>query len=121
VFVQWPDGAKRALAVAYEVRPILRATPSAFLLKEGSSVSDVEVLVESDDQPIRILEVRGRGISGKPALPEQSSGKQRVKLELDPALIAPERTAEIDVVTDHPLQPILHLSALVSPRAKEAP
>ena len=117
--LRWPDGRSQALAVYWEISPAIRATPAAFVRSEGDSSAPKVVTLRANDTVFRVLRVEGATlVDGQ--LPSDASRSHRLRLSV-PAAGGSGVVGDIVVLTDHPDQPAVTLSALALPPANGAP
>lgn len=121
LLLRWPDGSSRTHEVRWEVRPSLRLTPAAVVLKPSQGPTPTTLTIASDDRPFRILKVAGPLIAGDVALPAGAGLRHTVRVAIDPSRLAAGVGPEIEVVTDHPDQPTVTLGVLVLPPEKGRP
>ncbi|OJW24465.1 MAG: hypothetical protein BGO49_07615 [Planctomycetales bacterium 71-10] len=114
----WAGGRRRVEPIHWIVRPWIRSTPSAVFL--GASASrEVDVRLEAEAAPFRVT-----GVSGATIVPTDGGAKaggvvQTVRLAIAPAA-APAAGAvrEITIATDHPRQPTVPLTVVITPRSE---
>ncbi len=111
----WPDGQDWVIPVAWEVRPLVEVSPRGLILQPDAGSEELTVVVRASDQPIQILSVQGAKLAsplGSEAVKPQRT--QTVHLLFDSRHAAPGAT-DIIIRTDHPTQPEVTVSVLVSP------
>jgi hypothetical protein len=123
VRLKWADGLSRDMVVTWKVTPLIDASPSELILREGAGPASRIVLLRAADRPFRILEVTGPSLAGPPGpLPTGPERLHALRLDLDPARAgAGAMATDVRIVTDHPDQPALILGVLVVPEGRPQP
>jgi hypothetical protein len=116
VVLAWADGSTHALPLAWQVRPSVVAVPSGLALATGPEPAARVVRVISRDESVRVLAVSGPGLAEAVDLPTTASRQHEIHLHIRRDQPAPTAT-DIQLTTDHPLQPTVTLSVLILPEA----
>ena len=120
--LRWPDGRTSVQPLRWDVRPSLYfSSPGEFRLRTGDPQQILDVSLQSDDHPFRILRVEGEMLAGPvDGVPsERTRSSQRLQLPIDASRLGVGRatTSEITITTDHPRQPSITMSVQVPPRS----
>ena len=115
VVFAWPEGLKEAMPVGWEVRPSLRLIPAGLVLRGVDRPIKRTVVVQSDTAPFRLIQVASTLLGIPVALPDEPAVRHTIDLELDPSEVAPERTYNVKITTDHADQSSIDLSVLILP------
>ncbi len=111
ILLRWADGSKHEHPLRWEVVPHIRASPSGLLVaRDRPTVATV--VLRCDGLPFRVIGVDGPASSPTPSqLPAQA---QSLRLEVDPADLNGQSSADVVIATDHPDQPTVLVSLLVT-------
>jgi hypothetical protein len=119
ISVVWPDSSSKDFAISWEVVPVVRVTPSALVLRRDEISTPKTVLVQCDDRPVDIHDVRSSILSSFRTEPSHKSSFHRLSLRFDPSAIRNEKTFDILIRTSHPDQPEAQLSVLLLTEREE--
>jgi hypothetical protein len=107
--LEWADGTREEVVIRWSVEPSLRVAPSAFVRRSSELEESRAVVISSRDEPFRVLEVRGARLDGLDT-PDELSRRHVARLSFRSSSEPMDRVYEVQVVTDHPRQPIVALS-----------
>jgi hypothetical protein len=107
----WPDTEER-WTIRWSVRPALRASPSAIVVRQGAAPLQRQARVESDGVPFRVLRIDGVLQPVNLDRPGHAAARHDLTMELDarkPGL------SDLIIRTDHPAQPVVKITVMVQP------
>jgi hypothetical protein len=116
IVFRWADGRTRTQFVGWEVTPHIRVTPPGLVLSQSKSPIHCRLAVTSDDRPIRIIKVAGP-FSSPFTAPSQSRLTHSLLIEADPSRVGPGGLTDITITTDHPDQPSVSVTLLLTAAA----
>jgi hypothetical protein len=101
IIFNWPDGHNERQAIAWEIRPRLKISPSALILQPSSEPVEKSFTVQSESTLFRVTNVRcSVMISETHSAQREHKHVVRVKLDLSKTL--PQRAVSIAISTDLP-------------------
>ena len=113
------DGRSREHILHWTVLPHLNATPDAFVVKADESVTK-SLLIRSETTPFRVLDVRGARLEGEGSTMTVPAKTHVVRFRLEPDSRREGNLFDVTIRTDHPDQPEVIVSVLVTASAREA-
>lgn len=114
--VGWKGGPETTCVMAWEVVPSLMATPAGLVLRSDAT-SRSTILIQSTDEPFRILEATG-GESLRfiePEFPTNHGVAHQVVVDLTPVSTSDNSPIDLVLHTDHPRQERVVVSVLRTP------
>lgn len=114
IALRWKDGLTKPFGVGWTVVAPIRASPAGIVLRSAGGAVPREVVLETTDRPFRILDVSGPLLAARPELSADARQRHEVNLEIDPRLASGGGARDIHIATDHPDQPDVAISILVS-------
>jgi hypothetical protein len=115
---RWGDGQTKTHLVRWTVVPLVHLAPSGIIIAASNTPIDRAVTLSSDDRPFRITRVAGPLLSEPVRTPSDSLRTHRLSLRLNPGRAISGRATAVLIEIDHPDQPRLELTVLVTPSGR---
>ncbi len=115
VAIVWPDGDRKSFLVAYETTARLRISPASYVLSRSEGATTRSAVLTSTDRPFRVLRARGAMLQGPGSIPTRAELRHVVTLAIDPGRASGPGVSDVTIETDHPDQPEITLSLVVTP------
>jgi hypothetical protein len=119
IVLRWDGELSQRYRLNWRVRPCLEVTPPGLLVRAAEGRVMQTVQVRSDEAPFRVLEVSGECLAAPVEPPSaEPAPRQLVRLVIDPTKATESAVSEVRIVTDHPQQPSVTLSVVITPAGK---
>lgn len=116
----WDDGSRRRQLVQWEVRPSIRAYPSALVMTAPDLGKEIVIRLQSESLPFRVLGVQGASLLQKTDASAKASLSHDCRVRLPDHLGDGQGVFDIGFSTDHPRQKIVPVTVVVSaPRSTQ--
>lgn len=109
IVFEWANGHKKSHTIKWTVQSVLVATPAMLTIKRGTT--QAYNFVVKSDRSFRLLSVKGMGVKSAD-FEKSSSTRHVVNVEVDGKGSSGD-IRDIDITTDHPIQPQAKMSILI--------
>ncbi|CAN5901197.1 hypothetical protein BH23PLA1_BH23PLA1_27500 [soil metagenome] len=111
---RWADGQTWEHQVSWQVTAPIQASPAGLILSSPDPTRR-EVHLSSSDRPFRVLGVEGLLLARPPdPVPDEARRSHAIRLSFDPSASTADAAFDVIIRTDHPHQPTVTLSVLVT-------
>jgi hypothetical protein len=115
IIFRWGNGHEEKQVIEWEVQPHIRASPTGTVLHTSSAPQLLKLVITSIDSPFRIMGISCPLLPSELRVSTDSKHSHRLEVPLITARLGQPATADLEIKTDHPLQPKVTISILIIP------